>query len=72
MDATYDRDIELQRASGELIEEFRTKLPPLLWKHHGSEKRVVHRWAKAAKVEKLVLLVRFFSPIYYAAIYESF
>ncbi|KAM5445614.1 hypothetical protein MaudCBS49596_007350 [Microsporum audouinii] len=57
MDATYDRDIELQRASGELIEEFRTKLPPLLWKHHGSEKRVVHRWAKAAKVEKLVLLL---------------
>ncbi|EEQ32341.1 beta-tubulin cofactor d [Microsporum canis CBS 113480] len=57
MDATHDRDIELQRASGELIEEFRTKLPPLLWKHHGSEKRVVHRWAKAAKVEKLVLLL---------------
>ncbi|KAK2858509.1 hypothetical protein FQN49_004661 [Arthroderma sp. PD_2] len=57
MDAAHDRDVELQRASGELIEEFRTKLPPLLWKRSGSEKRVVHRWAKAAKVEKLILLL---------------
>ncbi|DAA79608.1 TPA_exp: putative Tubulin-specific chaperone D [Trichophyton benhamiae CBS 112371] len=57
MDAVHDRDIELQRASGELIEEFRTKLPPLLWKHPNSGKRVVHRWARAAKVEKLILLL---------------
>lgn len=57
MDASHDRDIELQRASGELIEEFRTKLPPLLWKHPNSGKRVVHRWARAAKVDKLILLV---------------
>ncbi|EGE05622.1 beta-tubulin cofactor d [Trichophyton equinum CBS 127.97] len=57
MDASHDRDIELQRASGELIEEFRTKLPPLLWKHPNSGKRVVHRWARAAKVDKLILLL---------------
>ncbi|EFR03202.1 tubulin-folding cofactor D [Nannizzia gypsea CBS 118893] len=57
MDAAHDRDIELQRASGELIEEFRTKLPPLLWKHPISGKRIVHRWARAAKVEKLILLL---------------
>ncbi|KAF3483493.1 tubulin-folding cofactor D [Arthroderma uncinatum] len=57
MDAAHDRDVELQRASAELIEEFRTKLPPLLWKRAGSEKRVAHRWAKAAKVEKLILLL---------------
>ncbi|EGD90108.1 hypothetical protein H112_02581 [Trichophyton rubrum D6] len=57
MDTAHDRDIELQRASGELIEEFRTKLPPLLWKHPNSGKRVVHRWARAVKVEKLILLL---------------
>ncbi|EGD96397.1 beta-tubulin cofactor d [Trichophyton tonsurans CBS 112818] len=57
MDASHDRDIELQRASGELIEEFRAKLPPLLWKHPNSGKRVVHRWARAAKVDKLILLL---------------
>lgn len=63
MDAGIDRDIKLQRASNSFIDEFRAKLPHLLWKqpnpsHDGSiPQRRPHRWAQAAKTEKLINLV---------------
>ncbi|KAK2746382.1 hypothetical protein FQN57_003264 [Myotisia sp. PD_48] len=57
MDAPHDRDIELQRASGDLIEEFRCTLPSLLWKHTKDNKRIPHQWAKLLKTEKLILLL---------------
>lgn len=56
MDASGDRDIELQRASGDLIDELKAKLPPLLWKSTG-EHRQIHRWAQCAQTEKLRTLV---------------
>ncbi|WEW60973.1 hypothetical protein PRK78_006462 [Emydomyces testavorans] len=56
MDAPTDRDIELQRASGDLINELKIKLPPLLWKSSG-DKRQVHRWAHHAKTDKLTALL---------------
>ncbi|KMU78807.1 hypothetical protein CISG_01847 [Coccidioides immitis RMSCC 3703] len=56
MDAPGDRDIELQRASGDLIHEFKAKLPPLLWKSAG-DKRQVHRWAQRVRTEKLRTLL---------------
>lgn len=60
MDAADDREVKLQRASGDLVAEFSTKLPLLLWKTrtlNGREIRVARRWAPAAKTERLVGLV---------------
>ena len=60
MDAPQDRDVKLQRESGDLIRELQTKLPPLLWKSHaGNPSRPrPHRWAKSSKTDKLASLVR--------------
>lgn len=61
MDAADDREIKLQRASGDLVDEFSTKLPSLLWKtrtENGHKLRVPRRWTQANKTEKLVGLVR--------------
>jgi hypothetical protein len=63
MDAPHDRDIELQRESGDLIKDLQTKLPPLLWKS-ASDSRP-HRWAKAAKTDKLIALVSYLSPFHF-------
>lgn len=65
MDAGADRDLKLQKASGTLIEEFRTRLPLLLYKnshkHDDSQNDVaprrVHRWCPSAKAERLALSV---------------
>jgi hypothetical protein len=60
MDAADEREVKLQRASGDLVAEFSTKLPLLLWKTrtlNGREVRVGRRWAPAAKTERLVGLV---------------
>lgn len=57
MDAPQDRDVQLQRASSELLEELKAKLPQLLWKSVGHPRRP-HRWARAIKTEKLIELVR--------------
>lgn len=58
MDAPDDREVKLQRASGDLVLEFSAKLPSLLWKFpKGQDSRVVRRWSPAAKTEKLVTLV---------------
>lgn len=56
MDASGERDIELQRASGDLIDELKSKLLSLLWKFTGGQ-RQVHRWAQCGKTEKLRALV---------------
>ncbi|KAL1955206.1 hypothetical protein VTO42DRAFT_8918 [Malbranchea cinnamomea] len=60
MDAPQDRDIELQRESGDLIDELQKKLPPLLWKsrvgNHACRSRP-HRWAKSALTDKLIALL---------------
>ena len=62
MDAAADRDIKLQRASGDLVGEFSAKLPSLLWKsrteNNGHTARTPRRWTPAAKTEKLIGLVR--------------
>ncbi|GMG37375.1 unnamed protein product [Aspergillus oryzae var. brunneus] len=56
MDAIEDKEVKLQRASGDLVTEFSEKLPSLLWKPR-TEKghaRVPRRWTQAAKTERLV------------------
>lgn len=61
MDAADDRDVKLQRASGDLVGEFSTKLPSLLWKtrsENGHNVRVPRRWTPAGRTEKLIYLVR--------------
>ena len=60
MDAPHDRDVELQKESGDLIREIKTKLPPLLFKSRAGNNVDLqpHRWAKSAKVDKLIALVR--------------
>ena len=60
MDAADDREVTLQRASGDLVAEFSVKLPSLLWKtqiQNSEEIRVARRRAPAAKAERLVGLV---------------
>jgi hypothetical protein len=63
MDAPDDRDIKLQRASAELLIEFKDKLTPLLWKQttDGQSKRIVHRWSQPQKEARLIDIVRFYS-----------
>lgn len=59
MDAAEDRDVKLQRASGDLVSEFSAKLPSLLWRSQtGIPLRTPRKWAPATKTEKLVSLVR--------------
>lgn len=66
MDATDDREVKLQGASGDLVVEFSTKLPSLLWKSaKGQDIRVARRWAPAAKTEKLIALVSRCMPLNY-------
>ncbi|KAL2821606.1 tubulin folding cofactor D C terminal-domain-containing protein [Aspergillus granulosus] len=59
MDAADDREIKLQRASGDLVKEFLEKLPSLLWKLQTDPKgaRVTRRWTLASKTERLVNLL---------------
>ncbi|PLB42066.1 tubulin folding cofactor D C terminal-domain-containing protein [Aspergillus candidus] len=60
MDAPDDREIKLQRASGDLVKEFSARLPALLWKpstERGKESRTPRRRTPAAKAEKLVGLL---------------
>lgn len=66
MDAADDREIKLQRVSGDLVSEFSVKLPYLLWKTrtgNGGQVRVPRRWTPAGKTEKIIGLVR--SDIYF-------
>jgi hypothetical protein len=59
MDAAEDREVKLQRASGDLVSEFSAKLPSLLWRAQtGTPLRTPRRWAQVTKTEKLVSLVR--------------
>ncbi|KAJ5719450.1 Tubulin-specific chaperone D C-terminal [Penicillium malachiteum] len=58
MDAVEDRDLKLQRASGDLVTEFSTKLPSLLWRfENGTPLRTPRKWAPVSKTEKLVALL---------------
>ncbi|KAL4785547.1 tubulin folding cofactor D C terminal-domain-containing protein [Aspergillus varians] len=59
MDAADAQEVKLQRASGELVEEFLAKLPSLLWKPQLSQKgaRIPRRWTLASKTERLVNLL---------------
>ncbi|KAJ5327292.1 hypothetical protein MYU51_017809 [Penicillium brevicompactum] len=58
MDATEDRDVKLQRASGDLVAEFSVKLPSLLWKsQNGTSLRTLRKWTQVTKTEKLVSLL---------------
>ncbi|EAW13059.1 small nuclear ribonucleoprotein U)1a,U)2b [Aspergillus clavatus NRRL 1] len=60
MDEAEDKEIKLQRASGDLISEFSAKLPGLLWKprvENGQETQVLRRWTQAAKTERLINLL---------------
>lgn len=61
MDAADDREIKLQRASGDLVKEFSAKLPSLLWKPRTgqTDSRVPRRRTLASKTEKLVSLVSY-------------
>ena len=54
MDAPDDRDIKVQRASGDLIKEFAERLPVLLWK---STEGKPHRWADTGKTNRLLDIV---------------
>ena len=60
MDAAEDRDVKLQRASGDLVTEFSAKLPSLLWRSQNGTPR---KWAQVIKTEKLVSLVRYMAII---------
>ncbi|PWY95857.1 hypothetical protein BO94DRAFT_482772 [Aspergillus sclerotioniger CBS 115572] len=59
MDAAEDREVKLQRASGDLVQEFSAKLPSLLWKSQPEQgnTRIPRRWTPAAKTERLVGLL---------------
>ncbi|KAL2829958.1 tubulin folding cofactor D C terminal-domain-containing protein, partial [Aspergillus cavernicola] len=59
MDAAEDREVKLQRASGDLLEEFLKKLPSLLWKPKAAQEdaRTPRRWTLASKTERLVNLL---------------
>ncbi|KAE8165313.1 tubulin folding cofactor D C terminal-domain-containing protein [Aspergillus tamarii] len=59
MDAIEDKEVKLQRASGDLVTEFSEKLPSLLWKPRTEkgDTRVPRRWTQAAKTERLVGLL---------------
>ncbi|KAL5002135.1 tubulin folding cofactor D C terminal-domain-containing protein [Aspergillus recurvatus] len=59
MDAAEDREVKLQRASGDLVKEFLDKLPSLLWKPQSAQKgaRVPRRWTLASKTERLANLL---------------
>ncbi|PYI15269.1 tubulin-specific chaperone D [Aspergillus violaceofuscus CBS 115571] len=66
MDAAEDREVKLQRASGDLVQEFSAQLPSLLWKKQQQQQqhkdsrarvRVPRRWTSAAKTERLVALL---------------
>ncbi|KAJ5098458.1 hypothetical protein N7532_005459 [Penicillium argentinense] len=58
MDAAEDRDIKLQRASNDLVTEFSTKLPSLLWRSQtGAPHRTSRKWTSEFKAEKLVSLL---------------
>ncbi|QQK44174.1 Tubulin-specific chaperone D, putative [Penicillium digitatum] len=58
MDAAEDRDVKLQRASGDLVSEFSAKLPSLLWRaQNGTPLRTPRKWAQVTKTNKLVNLL---------------
>ncbi|OXV05400.1 hypothetical protein Egran_06832 [Elaphomyces granulatus] len=58
MDSPEDRDIKLQRASGDLLKELETKLPPLLSKPSSwQDIRVPHRWAQVSKINRIIDLL---------------
>ncbi|KAJ5945826.1 hypothetical protein N7454_002665 [Penicillium verhagenii] len=58
MDAAEDRELKLQRASGDLVTEFSEKLPSLLWRfENGTPLRTPRKWAPVSKTEKLVALL---------------
>ncbi|KAJ5802960.1 Tubulin-specific chaperone D C-terminal [Penicillium pulvis] len=58
MDAVEDRELKLQRASGDLVTEFSEKLPSLLWRFEkGTPLRTPRKWAQISKTEKLVNLL---------------
>ncbi|KAJ5107034.1 hypothetical protein N7456_003709 [Penicillium angulare] len=58
MDAVDDRELKLQRASGDLLTEFSEKLPSLLWRsENGTPLRTPRKWAPVSKTEKLVSLL---------------
>ncbi|KAJ5266161.1 hypothetical protein N7524_007179 [Penicillium chrysogenum] len=58
MDAAEDREVKLQRASGDLVSEFSAKLPSLLWRAQtGTPLRTPRKWAQVTKTEKLVSLL---------------
>ncbi|CAI7615565.1 unnamed protein product [Penicillium crustosum] len=58
MDAAEDKDVKLQRASGDLVSEFSAKLPSLLWRAQaGTPLRTPRKWAQVTKTEKLVSLL---------------
>ncbi|KAJ5279427.1 hypothetical protein N7478_004799 [Penicillium angulare] len=58
MDAVEDRELKLQRASGDLLTEFSEKLPSLLWRsENGTPLRTPRKWAPVSKTEKLVSLL---------------
>ncbi|OOF97472.1 hypothetical protein ASPCADRAFT_144028 [Aspergillus carbonarius ITEM 5010] len=59
MDAAEDREVKLQRASSDLVQEFSTKLPSLLWKSQPEPGNALipRRWTPAAKTERLVGLL---------------
>ena len=66
MDVAEDRDVKLQRASGDLVAEFSAKLPSLLWRSVGSAPRTPRKWAPESKTERLVTLVR--EPLYFISV----
>ncbi|KAJ5656375.1 Tubulin-specific chaperone D C-terminal [Penicillium longicatenatum] len=58
MDAVEDRDLKLQRASGDLVTDFSELLPSLLWRFEkGTPLRTPRKWAPVSKTEKLVTLL---------------
>lgn len=65
MDTVEDRELKLQRASGDLVTEFSEKLPSLLWRFEkGTPLRTPRKWAPISKTEKLVNLVRLWTVVF--------
>jgi hypothetical protein len=66
MDAPEDRDIKLQKVSGDLLLQFRESLPRLLYAAPRTE--TVRSTVDKNEVDVLIVLVRFDLP-YYSSVY---
>lgn len=57
--ADDDQDVKLQRASADLLEDFKSSIGPILWKTTKSGKRQIRSHVRSRDTSRLVNLVRY-------------